>query len=271
MPAGPADAGGRAVRIVSSLQTGLAKAGRFGLTSPRMADKQTPLILEALTRAAAEPGAWPTLASRSEPGLFPNTATGKAAARRCLDERMLQTLPAKANGKAREVCAITDRGLSHLNEQVNPKKLLDDFVRILELRRDQVDGLLETARQMAASLDGLKATVAALLPQVQSARVPVPMNRIAESRPDDLSAAIATHLADWRSDAARDCPLPDLYRAVACGHPDCSVGRFHDELRRLHDLGRIYLHPWTGPLYAVPEPAFALLVGHNVAYYASAR
>jgi hypothetical protein len=42
-------------------------------------------------------------------------------------------------------------------------------------------------------------------------------------------------------------------------------------LRLLYDAGRIYLHPWTGPLYAVPEPTFALLVGHNVAYYASLR
>jgi hypothetical protein len=42
-------------------------------------------------------------------------------------------------------------------------------------------------------------------------------------------------------------------------------------LRSLHDRERIYLHPWTGPLYALPEPAFALLIGHEVAYYASLR
>jgi len=29
--------------------------------------------------------------------------------------------------------------------------------------------------------------------------------------------------------------------------------------------------PWTGPLYDLPEPHFALLVGHEVAYYASSR
>jgi hypothetical protein len=50
-----------------------------------------------------------------------------------------------------------------------------------------------------------------------------------------------------------------------------TIGRFHDGLRRLHDEGQAYLHPWTGPLYAMPEPAFALLVGHEVAYYASPR
>ena len=28
---------------------------------------------------------------------------------------------------------------------------------------------------------------------------------------------------------------------------------------------------WTGPLYAIPEPPLALLVGHEIAYYASPR
>ena len=50
-----------------------------------------------------------------------------------------------------------------------------------------------------------------------------------------------------------------------------SVGLFHDALRQLHEDHQVYLHPWTGPLYALPEPAFALLVGHEVAYYASIR
>ena len=238
-----------------------------------MADKHAPLILEALTRAASEPGGLPPHAARGEVGLFPNTATGKAAARRCLDEKMLQALPAQSNGKPREICTITDRGLRHLTEQVSPKKLLEDFVRILEERRGQVEELLATVGRMAQNIDGLKATVSAILPQVQSARLPVPVNRLVDSfRPaDEIAAAIQTHLADWRSEAARDCPLPELYRAVSCGHPTCTVGLFHDALRTLHDAGRVYLHPWTGPLYAVPEPAYALMAGHNVAYYASAR
>ena len=50
-----------------------------------------------------------------------------------------------------------------------------------------------------------------------------------------------------------------------------SIGQFHDGLRELHDREQVYLHPWTGPLYAMPEPAFALLIGHEIAYYASQR
>lgn len=255
-----------------------------------MADKYTPLILDALTRAAAESSGVPLHGSKSEAGLFPNTAAGKAAAKRCRDDQMLQALPSDPTGKPRDICTITGRGLQHLMEHVSPKKVLEDFVRILEERRGQVDELLATVLRMAENIDGLKATVAAVLPQVTAARVPVPTNRINEatngaaSRMNgsvavlppkttqaDVAAAVQTHLADWATEAARDCPLPDLYRAVSCGHPNCSVGLFHDALRHLHDAGRVYLHPWTGPLYAVPEPTFALLVGHNVAYYASAR
>ncbi len=243
-----------------------------------MTDKFTPLILDALTRAAAERGGVPLLAGKGEAGLFPNTVAGKAAAKRCRDDHMLQTMPADPKCKPREVCTITDRGLTHLVQQVSPKKVLEDFVRILEERRGQVDTMLAEVQRMAQNLDGLTAAVAAVLPDVTAVRVPVPTNRITEFAPPpskttaaDVAAAIQTHLADWAAEAARDCPLPELYQAISCGHAGCSVGLFHDALRHLHAAGRVYLHPWTGPLYAVPEPTFALLVGHNVAYYASAR
>ena len=90
---------------------------------------------------------------------------------------------------------------------------------------------------------------------------------------DELAGAVLTHLADWAASAGagQDCPLPELYRALTPREPPPSIGAFHDCLRRLHADGRVYLHPWTGPLYTLPEPAYALLVGHNVAYYASTR
>lgn len=230
-----------------------------------MIDKQTPLILDALARAAAEPAGVSAYASKAEPGLFPNTAIGKAAAKRCLDERMLQPIP----GAAREQCTITERGLRHLADTVNPKKILEDFVRVLEERSEQVRDLRESTERMARNLEGLRQSVAAVLPRVESARIAVPVNRMVDA--NDLSSSILAHLADWRSDAGSDCPLPELFRAVACGRPDCTVGRFHDALRDLHAAGRVYLHPWTGPLYTLPEPGYALVAGHNVAYYASAR
>jgi hypothetical protein len=62
-----------------------------------------------------------------------------------------------------------------------------------------------------------------------------------------------------------------LFRHVKTQHASLTIGQFHDGLRQLHDEGKIYLHPWTGPLYAMPEPPLALLAGHEIAYYASQR
>lgn len=66
-----------------------------------------------------------------------------------------------------------------------------------------------------------------------------------------------------------DCPLPELYRCVRRAAPRMSIGQFQDALRSLYQKHTIYLHPWTGPLYEMPEPALALLAGHEIAYYAS--
>lgn len=94
-----------------------------------------------------------------------------------------------------------------------------------------------------------------------------------ELEAENLSAALLARLSDWSESATagEDCPLPELYRSLSCRHEPPSIGEFHDCLRRLQAEHRIYLHPWTGPLYALPEPSFALLAGHNIAYYASIR
>ena len=81
---------------------------------------------------------------------------------------------------------------------------------------------------------------------------------------DCLKAWHVTH-------ASGDCPLPELFRRARAASPSLTIGAFHDGLRRLHQQQQIYLHPWTGPLYELPEPALALLVGHEIAYYASSR
>jgi hypothetical protein len=90
-------------------------------------------------------------------------------------------------------------------------------------------------------------------------------------QPTDLSAEILARLGNWSGSAEDDCPLPKLFHSLKTYKPQPTIGEFHDCLRRLHAEGAIYLHPWTGPLYALPEPALALLAGHNIAYYASIR
>jgi hypothetical protein len=276
-----------------------------------VADKHTQLVLDALSRAAAEPAGTPLFGTRSDPGLFPATAAARPAARKALDDGLLRVVGTEAKGKAtRELCAATEAGLRYLLDQVSPKQVLEDFVRALERREGQVSDLVAAAGRMAETLDGLKAAVAVVLPQVQAARISFPPNppapfpgreggEILHPSPlrggagggvnhmtgvatleapavpdlDELAGAVLARLTDWSASAGagQDCPLPELYKSLTTREVPPTIGVFHDCLRQLHADHKVYLHPWTGPLYALPEPAYALLVGHNVAYYASTR
>jgi hypothetical protein len=260
-----------------------------------VADKSTPLVLAALGRAAAAAEPVPLHGTRAAPGLFPATAAGKQAAQRCRDDGLLAVAeppdPPAAGGTAVKkkaaapCCTITDKGLGYLLAQVSPRQVLEDFVRGLEARQHRVADCAAALRALQSSTDGLKASVEKILDQFppperaagagglkalfrEFLAEPAPVNGQTLAPPAALEGAVLAELQRWQqSGASEDCPLPHLYRQSAAG----SIGLFHDALRRLHDAGQIYLHPWTGPLYELPEPPFALLVGHEIAYYASLR
>jgi hypothetical protein len=257
-----------------------------------VADKLTRQIIDALSLAAADPGGLPLYAGKSGPGLFPSTSTAKAAAQKCLTDGLLRVVRTEPKGKAtRELYALTEAGWEVLLAAVNPKQVLEDFVRVLEARQGEVGELIESARRMAESLQGIRDAAARVLPRVTAARVPAALvcdsrltghlngtahmngTAVLEAPAAELAASVLARLADWAAsaNAGEDCPLPELFRSLSTRDPAPTLGEFHDCLRKLHADGAVYLHPWTGPLYALPEPACALLVGHNVAYYASLR
>lgn len=244
-----------------------------------MADKSTQLILDALTRAAVEPAGLPLLAQKSGVGLFPSTAFARTAADRAKSDGLLQGIDTEANG--RELVAITEKGRHFLARQSNPRQVLEDFVRILESRQSAVQELGRNVAEMSAGLAALRTVVEQVLPRLTdhySLNGHVMNGTLTRPRPaataanDSLIADVKAQLAEWHAvaEAAHDCPLPELFRRLESAE-QASVGQFHDALRQLYDDHQIYLHPWTGPLYALPEPAFALMVGHEVAYYASIR
>ncbi len=238
-----------------------------------MADKSAQLVQAALSRAVADPVGMPLHGSKAKPGLFAGTALGKQAAQRCKDEGLLRLVTA-GNGKAtHELYTISDKGLDYLFSQVNPRQVLEDIVRALEGREGQITDLLATAHQMRASLDALKHSVREVLQQIR--QQPPPGTNGAAHPPPPAGAWIAealAQLAKWQaSGASEDYPLPELCRQLRLTVPGLTIGQFHDGLRRLRDQGQIYLHPWTGPLCDLPEPPYALLVGHEIAYYASPR
>jgi hypothetical protein len=243
-----------------------------------MADKSTPLVLEALGRAAAEPAGMPLHGGKGSPGLFAVSGPGRQAAQRCKAEGLLRVVRTESRGKAvHEVCALTEKGLAYLLEQVNPKAVLEDLVRVFEARAGQVGELVAAARQTQASVEALKGVAEKVLHQVQHASrpaspLPCDKHTAGVNGSEIWVAAILAHLRDRGGcGALEDCPLPELYRVARQAAPALSIGHFHDGIRRLHGQHQLYLHPWTGPLPELPEPALALLVGHEIAYYASAR
>jgi hypothetical protein len=236
-----------------------------------MIDKSAQLVVEALGRAVADPAGLPLHGGKAAPGLFAATAAGKQAAQFCKDEGLLRVVRTEARGKSTfEVCAITEKGLAYLLSQTSPRRVLEDLVRALDARQTQTNELLTVAQQMRAGLEALKAAAEKVLQQVS--RPAANGVYLASNGAETWPAALLDYLARWQAaGASEDCPLPELFRRAREAAPQLTVGQFHDGLRRLYDQQRIYLHPWTGPLYELPEPPYALLVGHEIAYYASLR
>jgi hypothetical protein len=263
-----------------------------------VADKSNQLILAALSRAAAAE-ATPLHGGKNVVGLFPTNAAGKQAAQRCQEDGYLSLVSdaaAPSNGEegstitlvkkkstAAPLCTITEKGLAYLLSQVSPRQVLEDFVRALEARHDRTGDLLNVARRMQQSIEAMKANVEKVLQHTYKLEGSPErggtasnlktlfagfLNEADSSPKETLSDAVLSELTRWQNaGASEDCPLPHLYCQVSAH----SIGAFHDSLRQLHDLGKIYLHPWTGPLYDLPEPPYALLIGHEIAYYASIR
>jgi len=234
-----------------------------------LADKSTPLILEALSRAAAEPDGLYLHASKGALGLFAASPAARQAAQRCKNEGLLQSIRTDIRGKSvAEICAITEKGLAYLIAQASPKQVIEDFIRALDARQGQLNSVVDAVRQMHSSL----ASIRAVAERLNSSAIRPPEPAPSANGSPGWVADVVSRLSNWRqTGASSDCPLPDLYRSALESTPKLTVGQFHDGLRKLHDEERIYLHPWTGPLCDLPEPSLALLVGHEIAYYASIR
>lgn len=235
----------------------------------RLADISHALIFEALTRAAAAPDGVPLLASRSATGLFAGSAAGKIAARRSLDEGLLCVLRSDVKGKTRhEVCGITEKGFAFLLYHADPRPVLQSFVEALQGRAEVLEKIQKDVRRTQQDFDTLRTNAARVLQRLEHQAEGSHRN----GHDSPLPRAICDELARWHeAGPLGDCPLPELFRKLRATAPLVTIGTFHDQLRHLHQAQQIYLHPWTGPLYELPEPALALLIGHEIAYYASLR
>lgn len=249
-----------------------------------MADPANSLIVEALGRALADPAGMPLHGGRKRPGLFAASAAAKKAARRCKDENWLQILRTHKQGRAEvEICAITEKGLAYLAGQLSPRQVIEQLVHAVEAHKQQVGALVVAVQQAQAGLEAFRVVAEKALhdignrdvmPVVANGKVERTNGSLTHAEPieKDIATATLARLSDWRAGhPTEDCTLPELYRQLRQVTGELRIGEFHDGLRRLHEQGRIYLHPWTGPLYDMPDPALALMIGHEIAYYASIR
>ncbi len=240
-----------------------------------MADLSQPLIVEALTRAVAIPTGLALYGSKALPGLFACSAAARKAAQQCQDQEFLRVVRTETKGrKSTDICAITDKGLAFLLGQVSLRPVLEALLQALERGAAEVGKLLSAAEQTRTSFESLQATAEKALAQLQqrAGQASVAGETTSGNGAGAWKLAILQHLSGWQqTNALEDCPMPDLLRVARIQSPHLTIGQFHDELRRLSVEGQIYLHPWTGPLYEIPEPTCALLLGHEISYYASLR
>jgi hypothetical protein len=227
-----------------------------------MADPATPLILDALAQALAEPAGLPLHAGKATPCLFGSTGPGRRAAQQCLDAGYLQMLRKETRGKSTlDICAITDRGVEYLLAHQSPRPVLEACLRALDQRGMDLAEIILLTRRSQQTLDALRPRLEKAIEASQQT-----------DAPSQLRDEVLTYLHKWQhAHAHEDCPLAELLHHLEVNQPRLTLGQFHDELRALHASGKIYLHAWTGPLHEIPEPEVALLMGHAVAFYASLR
>ena len=196
-------------------------------------------------------------------GLFPNNQNGRDAAS-FISEMGLMDGNVGEEGATHQV---TTQGFQWLREQGAP--VINDFLQHLEQWKDQDRALVSKVKENIARLDQLTVALKAILgdPMDGSREIELVIS-VENEILAVLTAAIQKQSVS--ENGSCDIELPVLYREVEekLGRKLTS-GTFQDVIRKLHFAGKILLHPWTGTLYSIPEPAMALLVGHEVTYYAS--
>src|SRR4051812_17135752 len=194
--------------------TGLAHFAFAGVRSPAaiphregsaLADKIESLIIDAMRRVATEPAGLPLLAPRKDGGLFPATASGRAAAERaCSRVWLIESDP--------EHWTLSEVGQRQLAEWASPKQVLDDCVRAIEARREDLEKIAATLSRLNINLSGMKMLIA----------------RITQPDATSLRDSVVEILSQW--EAGQDCSLPELFRRVTATESSCTIGEFHDVL-----------------------------------------
>jgi hypothetical protein len=68
-----------------------------------------------------------------------------------------------------------------------------------------------------------------------------------------------------------ECPLPELFAALAPRFQDLSVTSFQEGLRRLNDRRALTLVPWSSSAKEMGQPEFALFDNGNLYYFVALK
>jgi len=231
------------------------------------------LIEAGLRKALMEPGGCFLHPGRDgETGMFPATAVGKRAAAKTVQEGLIEL------AKENEPVRLTEKGRERLTRLLNPKTILEDFVRVLEQRQDLARQTLKSVQNQVEQIERLRAGLADLRAFLGDLTLGRPDAEIAKPPSNEetfdghqLASALLgmtrAILVRHESRSGADMLLCDLWEGLKAARPELTIGQFQDLLRQWHSEGFITLNPWTGPLYQMPRPELALLSGHEVASY----
>jgi hypothetical protein len=245
-------------------------------------DRVTDLLIDALAAALDRPGEHRLFRSGKLDGLFPGrTAASAACAERALRDGLLERVRVETKGKAEvEWVRLAPAGVEFLHRHQSPVETLRALLAVLETNRAGVPawlaemaGVLHDAQSRLAGsaaawdlrLAALEQRVSATLARLEAAAPLVPPE-VLEAHPWSVDAL---NYLDHRrtAGAATDCPLPELFDAVAAHHPALTLNEFREGLRRLHQRRALRLRPAAAG-EEVARPEYALLDAGGVCYYA---
>lgn len=207
-------------------------------------------LREALRPLLGQPGPVRAFGPGKSLCLFP---TPSKSARDLLSELVRrQWLVVEPDLQDPDRVTLTEAGRRWLLESSDPRRLLEDYVTIAEAQRESLRAMEDECRRTRQALEQTLSDL-----RVIGARSEEPLRA-------RLLGAIEGSLATGRADAPT---LHELFGQLKGSDPTLSIGQFHDAVRALCEHGRLRLIPWTGPLYQLPAPELALLIGHEVLYY----
>jgi hypothetical protein len=245
-------------------------------------DRVTDILVEALGRALAQPGEHRLYRAGKLDGLFPARAGASGeAAHRALADGLLERARLETKGRTEiEWVRVTPRGVEFLHEHESPVEALHALRDSLRANHDAVPVWLAAMRAALEEMEERLASAAASWQQRLSClenRVNDSLRRLEAASPLVPPEVLKSH--PWAVDALNyldrrrsagapdDCPLPELFDAVASHHPALTLNDFRDGLRRLHQRRALRLRPAETP-EEVARPEFALLDEAGACYYA---